>query len=126
LGAWRPALTRHPHSPGKRSSARWCPALRVLFVMLCFFAISVLESAPWSTSCSIFTFVLRSFGGRLVPRLALTLGIEITSVARPPKTCRTTATSGAQHRPCKRAPHRSSQHSRSPRDRLSLLFGTGD
>ncbi|KAM7291323.1 hypothetical protein ISCGN_027896 [Ixodes scapularis] len=60
--------------------------------MLCFFAISVSESAPWSNSCSIFTFVLRSFGGQYVPRLAITLGIEITSVARPPKTRRTAAT----------------------------------
>ncbi|CAN7949859.1 unnamed protein product [Ixodes pacificus] len=60
--------------------------------MLCFFAISVLESAPWSTSCSMFTFVLRSFAKRYMPRLAMTLGIEITSVARPPKTLRTAAT----------------------------------
>ncbi|CAN8026837.1 unnamed protein product [Ixodes persulcatus] len=48
-----PALTRHPHSPGERSSARWCTALRVLFVMLCFFAISVLEKAFDKTGYSL-------------------------------------------------------------------------
>uniref|UniRef100_A0A6B0UG38 Uncharacterized protein n=1 Tax=Ixodes ricinus TaxID=34613 RepID=A0A6B0UG38_IXORI len=72
--------------------------------MPCFFAISVLESAPRLTSCSIFTLVLRSFGGWYAPRLAITRAIEITSVALPPKTRRRAATQLAQHR------HRAREH----------------